>query len=136
MQQIQFTVTQTSHWAGMDDFLLVSPDGAHRIELRYAGEPPHGDSYHIVTIDERPFPGFAWGCFFSMSTCSRYAAFSWMSQLYERKTIVVDMAVCKYCVLTIYIYQVEIVWPLIIDAGTHVTTKKYMVESTQEWHGY
>ena len=60
MQQIQFSDEQTSHWAGMDDFLLISPDGEHRIALCYAGEPPHGDSYHNVAIDDRPFPGFAW----------------------------------------------------------------------------
>jgi len=89
--QVQFTTDGMSQPAGMGDFLLLSPDGTHQIEIIYEGEPPHGDSYHRVVIDGVVFPGYAWGCNFAFSQSSTLAVFSWMSKLLERRTVVVDL---------------------------------------------
>ena len=43
-ETLQFSEDGHARWAGMGDFVLVSPDQVHRVELIYAGEPPHGDS--------------------------------------------------------------------------------------------
>jgi hypothetical protein len=91
----------------MGDFLLCTPDGRHEIELLYAGEPPHGDSYHTIKIDGDTFPGFAWGCIFSISDDSRYLAFSWMATYIDRKTIVVDLESYSYFVLPKYVCDVK-----------------------------
>lgn len=58
---IHFTHDELVQWAGMGDYLLVTPDRNHQLELVYEGEPPHGDSYHNLKIDGRFFPGLAWG---------------------------------------------------------------------------
>ena len=47
---IRFVPDGQARWAGMGDFVPVSPDGTHRVELTYVGEPPHGDFYHRATI--------------------------------------------------------------------------------------
>lgn len=89
--RIHFSEDARTKWAGYGDFILVSPDGSHTVDLIYKGEPPHGDSYHTVAVDGCPLPGMAWGCLFGFSACSRYLAFSWMARRIERKTMVVDM---------------------------------------------
>lgn len=56
---IQFAVDHLCHWASMGDYVLIPPDRSYEITLGYEGEPPHGDSYHVVDIARRPFPGYA-----------------------------------------------------------------------------
>jgi hypothetical protein len=45
----------------MGDFELLTPNGEHRVQILYRGEPPHGDSYHKFFIDDVSLPGYAWG---------------------------------------------------------------------------
>lgn len=71
---IRFAPDGQARWVGMGDFVLVSPDGTHRIDLAYIGEPPHGDSYHRATIDGVAFPGEVWGCLFAFSTSGGLSA--------------------------------------------------------------
>lgn len=110
MKEMRFVAEGQAQWAGMGDYRLVSPDGKHQFEVVHAGEPPHGDSVHEVTVDGRAFPGYTWGCMFAISSCSGYAAFSWMATMCERRTIVVDMSEAKYAVLPEYIYDFVFRW--------------------------
>jgi len=40
----------TSLWAGMANYILVTADAKHEIELRYLGEPPHGDLRRVALL--------------------------------------------------------------------------------------
>ena len=135
MTDMRFEADGSARWAGMGDFRLISPDGNHTVEIRYAGEPPHGDSYHRVTIDERTFPGFAWGCMFAFSPCSRYTAFSWMAALYERKTVVVDIEHSRYTVLPRYIQDFVFRWPELLGVG-NPQGATCVVDASAHWHRY
>lgn len=97
---------------GMGDFELLTPDDEHRVQIWYRGEPPHGDSFHEIAIDDGPsLPGYAWGCNFACTDDGRYLSLSWMAQRIERKTAVIDMSDRKYLVLPIYIYDFTFCWP-------------------------
>ena len=135
-QRIQFTQDSLCQWAGMGDFLLVSPDGEHTLELRYEGEPPHGDSYHKARIDGRAYPGSVWGCMFAFSLCSRYLAFSAMPKRFERATAVVDLQTHRHFVLPAYIYQFKLCWPLVIGEGNLSSGQTYRFEGTEQWLAY
>ena len=136
IQELQFPADGSSVWAGMGDFQLVSPDGAHRLDLRYAGEPPHGDSYHSAAIDGRPFPGHVWGCQFAVTGDSHYLAFSWKPSGYERKTVVVDLLAQRYCVLPDYIYDYRFIWPVIHDSAKHDKGVSYHFTGEETWFTY
>lgn len=75
--RIQFTSGGTSRWAGMGDYVLVSPDKRHEVFLRYMGEPPDGDSFHEARIDgvKRRFSLWLQFCF---TGNSQLFAASWM----------------------------------------------------------
>ncbi len=133
---IQCTADGSSQPAGMDDFMLCSPDGVHRIEIIYAGEPPHGDSYHRVVIDGITFPGYAWGCNFAFSPSSNFAAFSWMAELFERRTVVVDVVGRKYFLLPEYIYNFRFPWPRIVGIGSLSSHKEYSFTGAEQWVAY
>lgn len=135
MEQIRFSADARAQWAGMGDYRLTSPDGHHQVEIPYAAEAPHGDSIHQVTIDGRALPGYAWGCMFAFSPCSRYAAFSWMSTLYERKTVVVDMDEAKYTVLPEYVYDFVLQWPELKGVGNE-SDKSYVFDGSESWRAY
>jgi hypothetical protein len=133
---IQFTDDGSSKWAGMGDYILVSPNQAHRIELIYAGEPPHGDSFHHGKINGTAFPGYLWGCMFAFSSCSRYAVFSWMLKLYDRQTVVVDIQTKRYFVLPEYLYDFNVHWPSIIGIGKLWSSKQYSFSGHEHWFSY
>ncbi|TXI96722.1 MAG: hypothetical protein E6Q34_00650 [Burkholderiaceae bacterium] len=133
---IQFTADGTSNWAGMRDYILISPNQLHRIVLTYKGEPPHGDSYHRGLIDGRIFPGYIWGCMFAFSACSRYVIFSWMTKLYARQTVVVDLKEKRYTCLREYIYDFTVAWPVITAKGQGVDGKQFVLEGSEIWLAY
>jgi hypothetical protein len=81
----------TGVWFGYDDFKIHSPDGKVVVLLSYAGEPPHGDSYHQILVNGTRVPGLAWAGTFAWSPCSRYFVVEWMKVKYERKIAVVDV---------------------------------------------
>ncbi|WJZ79339.1 hypothetical protein QEN71_41655 (plasmid) [Paraburkholderia sabiae] len=118
----------------MGDYVLMPPDRSYEITLQYEGEPPHGDSFHVVEIAGRPFPGYAWGSMFAISECSNFIAFSWMEQKFERLTTVVDVTHSRYFVLPRYIYHPRIEWPSILDA-TH-EQEGCAFEGTEIWTKY
>lgn len=123
-------------WAGMGNYRLVSPDAQHVVDLPYKGEPPHGDSYHQVLINRREFPGFAWGGLFASTSDSRYLAFSWMAQLFERKTVVVDLFEGKYFVLPEYIYKPKFEWPRILGNQEQDNGRSYTFTGNEVWAAY
>ncbi|MFM0191422.1 hypothetical protein PQR25_37080 [Paraburkholderia nemoris] len=129
--EIQFTVNSLCHWAGMGDYVLFPPDRSYEMTLRYEGEPPHGDSYHVVDIAGRRFPGYAWGCMFAMSECSNFIAFSWMEKKFERLTTVIDVRHSRYLVLPRYIYHPHIEWPSVLDATND--RERYAFDGTEAW---
>jgi hypothetical protein len=129
---LQFPNDGSALWAGMGNYFLISPDGEHRVHLAYAGEPPHGDSYHQGAIDGTSFPGHIWGCLFAFSKCSKYLAFSWMAKRFERKTVVVDLTRKKYAVLPEYIQEFAIEWPAIVGRGKDAP-RRYEFSGTEQW---
>jgi hypothetical protein len=136
-RKIQFTETELSHWAGMGDYVLISPDRSYEVTLQYEGEPPHGDSYHVATVAGRRFPGYAWGCTFSMSACSSFVAFSWMQKKFERLTVVIDVRLGRYFVLPQYIYYPSVKWPSILDAtASERDQQRYVFDGSENWRFY
>jgi hypothetical protein len=135
-QRIQFTEANLCQWAGMGDFLLVSPDGQHIVELIYEGEPPHGDSFHKVAIDGRAYPGYVWGCMFAFSSCSRYLALSAMPTKYERRTAIVDLHSKRHFILPEFIYQVSIRWPTVVGEKWSSESKSYKFDGNEQWLAY
>jgi hypothetical protein len=129
--QIQFTVDNFCHWAGMGDYVLTPPDRSYEVTLRYEGEPPHGDSFHVIDVAGRRFPGYAWSCMFSMSDCSSVIAFSWMERKFERLTTVIDVRHSRYFVLPQYIYHPRVEWPSILDATND--QQGYAFDGTEAW---
>lgn len=106
-----------SIFAGMGDFALLTPDGQHRIDLPYCGDPPHGDSFHTIILDCTSVPGYAWGCNFACSADSRFLCLSWMEMRYDRKTLVIDLVERRHFVLPCYINDFIVRWPHIEGAG-------------------
>lgn len=130
---VQFTADGSSKWAGMGDYILISPNQMHRIEIIYESEPPHGDSYHRGTIDGKIFPGFIWGRMFAFSSCSRYAIFSWMSKPIARQTVVVDLSEKRYSLLPEYIYDFTVSWPVITAKDQEVSGRQFTFEGNEKW---
>lgn len=133
MQRVEFSSKDRHKLLGMGDFLLISPDKEHEIELLYEGEPPHGDSYHLVAIDGNPYPGYAWGCMFGFSLCSRYFSFSAMPTKYERRTAVVDLSTKRHYLLPEYIYQFRLDWPVITGDGPISSGLIYKFDGRENW---
>ena len=136
MEEMKFAGDGRSRPAGMGDFRLVSPDGEHVVEIRYEGEPPHGDSYHRTTIDGRAFPGHAWGCQFAFSPCSRYVAFSWMPRRFDRRTVVADMREVRYAVPPEYIYDFSFTWPTLTGDGKLSAGQAFVFDGSESWEPY
>ncbi len=120
----------------MGDYELISPDGRIRVQSTYQGEPPHGDSYQALVIRGRKFPGYAWGCPFAFSPCSRYLAFSWMEEKYQRKTVVVDLELFKFTVLPRYVYDFTLIWPIltVVDHESEGTTVN--LDRSRKWQQF
>ncbi|RYG75159.1 MAG: hypothetical protein EON59_18505, partial [Alphaproteobacteria bacterium] len=106
----------------MADYILATADGKHEIELLYMGEPPHGDSFHALLADGRQLPGYVWGCNFAVSLCSRYLAASWMADLYERRTIVIDLEEHAFVALPVHIPDFMFRWPILDGSDIAATT--------------
>jgi hypothetical protein len=142
MERIQCAPDGGSVYAGYADSLVVSPNGAHAIELLYVGEPPRGDSFHSIGIDGRSLPGYAWGGSFVFSPCSRYVVFDWMAQRFERRTLVADMDAGRYFVLPHYIHRSGIAWPAItgfeLGSGIGEPTEplRYTFTGSEQWLDY
>ncbi|CAB3736091.1 hypothetical protein LMG24238_06194 [Paraburkholderia sediminicola] len=134
---IQFTVGAPCHWAGMGDYVLLSPDQSYKVSLRYVGEPPQGDSYHLIDIAGRRFPGYAWGSMFTISACSRFVAFSWMPEMFERLTVVADVRRRRYCVLPQYIYEPHFVGETVFGRTTRDGVGEgSRLDDLQAWHSF
>ena len=133
METIRFAADGSSRWAGMGDYRLVSPNGKHTLSVRYAGEPPHGDSFHELLVDGRKFPGWVWGDYFAFSETSRYFVASWMAQKYERRTIVIDLDRREYCQLPSYLTgKLSVRWPL-LSAEQQGAATHHLVAGQETW---
>ena len=121
---------------GMGDFELLTPNGEHRVQILYRGEPPHGDSYHEVFIDGVSLPGYAWGCNFACTRDCRYLAFSWMARRIERITAVVDMADRRYVLLPAYIYDFAFRWPRLEGVGKSSVGLSFEFAGNEHWVSY
>ncbi len=136
MEDLVFSSDGKSKWAGMGDYRLISPNRRLSLELKYESEPPHGDSYHRLIIEGKTFPGFIWGCMFAFSSDSRHLVCSWMSRLFERRTVVIDLRDSRYFVLPGYIYDFVIEWPNINDLGNEDSSKSYVFSGHENWIKY
>lgn len=132
----QLPADGSSIWAGMGDYLLVSPDQKHHIKLIYEFEPPHGDSVHSLFVDDRRFAGEAWGCNFAFSACSRYVVFSGMHKRLQRITIVIDVEKSCYFDLPDYIHDFKVTWPSITEVTESPYKRRYTINGNELWQQY
>ncbi|BET11586.1 hypothetical protein THI4931_26280 [Pandoraea sputorum] len=132
--KVQFAANSLCHWAGMADYVLIPPDRSYEITLRYAGEPPNGDSYLVIDIAGRRFPGHAWGSMFALSECSNFIAFSWMRDKFERLTAIIDVRNSRYFVLPRYVYHPCFEWPSVLDAKG--VQDGYTFNGSENWLDY
>lgn len=131
-ERMTFPPDGTSRWAGMADLVLVSPGGGHEVTLVYEGEPPHGDSYHRAEIDGAPLPGWVWAGNVAFAPDGTHLACGWMAERVERRTIVIDMAGRRYCVLPRYLGDFAFRWPALIGCGS-ATGLEYRFEGGERW---
>jgi hypothetical protein len=124
----------SSAWAGHRSLLFPSPDGKHEVRATYAGEPPHGDSYHDVAVDGVAFPGHAWGGGFAWSPCSRWFVCGWMAARWERKTIVIDVESQRFFVLPRHLPDFRVHPPVI--APRSGDGERYVFTGQERWTGY
>ncbi|WP_240435347.1 hypothetical protein [Ralstonia solanacearum] len=129
----QLPADGSSRWAGMADVELVMPNGHRPIRLRYAGEPPHGDSYHSIWIDGVRAPGYACGCQFACTMDSRFLAMSWMEKLLDRRTTVFDLADRRYFVLPFYMYDFRFRWPRLESVEASSEGRSYQFDGAEVW---
>jgi hypothetical protein len=135
MEVIRFQDDGASRWLGTQDFHVISPDGNHKLTMRYAGEPPHGDSYHELTADERTVPGWFWGNDVAFGK-SRYFIGSWMAAKFERKTAIVDLELQEICEIPTYLPgKLAVRWPVITSTFQGQTTT-YVVTGREEWRAF
>jgi hypothetical protein len=133
MENIYMPSDGTPIWFGYGHGLLFSPNSLNKITLKYIGEPPHGDSYHTILINEHKFPGYAWGCMFSFSQDSRYFSLSWMEKLFDRKTIIIDCENMSYTVLEEYFWGITFSWPSVLSYSEKQGGLKYVFTGNEEW---
>lgn len=136
MEALKLPGDGSCKWAGMGDYQLISPNESIAATITYAGEPPHGDSYHSLSINGKKFPGYVWGCLFAFSSDSRYLVCSWMEKLTERKTVVIDCVSQNYFVLPEYIYKFSINWPKIVGIDGKWDGLGYEFTGNEAWSSY
>ncbi|TDQ08799.1 hypothetical protein [Pedobacter metabolipauper] len=121
-----------SHWMGMDDYEIILTESGHAIELKYLGEPPHGDSYHSLNVDGLQLEGFFWGCNFIFPDQQKYMVCSWMEKLYERKTIVVNLSAKSTYLMSDYWYDYKVNGDvLIFENNNFGTTTRLEIKNIQ-----
>jgi len=96
------------HWFGQISFKINLMMSNHTVKLIYVGEPPHGDSYNELYIDDKKMDGYVWGCNFIFPFSQQYIICSWMEDKIERQTIIIDIASLKYIVMDEYWYNYEV----------------------------
>lgn len=94
-----------SVWLGMNDYTIDLKLSGHNIVLEYVSEPPHGDSYHRMFIDGVLMRGYVWGCNFLFPLGQEFIVCSWMSKLYERKTVLINIPEKMFYTLEKYWYN-------------------------------
>ncbi len=90
----------------------------HDIELKYAGEPPHGDIYYDMYIDGKRIAGYIWAWTIAFPFKQKYIICKWMSKLYERKMIIIDIERLKY-------FEINGHWTIIEVTENEVTFSGY-----------
>ncbi|TDG35613.1 hypothetical protein EZJ43_13415 [Pedobacter changchengzhani] len=102
MVKIEINNDFDTHFFAMEDFELSLKLADAVVKIIYISEPPHGDSYHHLFIDDRKFPGYVWGCHFLFPYHQKYMICSWMKDLYDRKTVIIDIKTSEYKILKKY----------------------------------
>ena len=105
MEKIKIENDTQTYWLGMSDYEINLPMIHKIIRLAYISEPPHGDSYHKLFIDETEFPGYVWGCNFLFPYQQKYMVCSWMEKICERKTAIINLENMKYFILPKYCHE-------------------------------
>lgn len=102
MKKIILDDDSQTHWFGMSNYEINLILINKIIKIIYVSEPPFGDSYHKLYIDDVEFNGFVWGCEFLFPFKQEYIICSWMKELYERKTIIINLTDLNYYIFPIY----------------------------------
>lgn len=123
-----------SHWLGMQDFTVNLKLSGITISLSYVGEPPFGDSYHSLSIDGLPVSGYIWGCNFIFPDQQQFMVCSWMEQLYERKTVIIELSTLKLFVTDRYWYDYKVEGEFLVLGNDDFKTQKLI--KIDELHSY
>lgn len=78
MREIEFKDGSRSDYWGYGDFYLYSKLSKTKILLPYKSEPPHGDSYHQLIINEKTIRGYIWCGYLLWSKCGNYFTCDWL----------------------------------------------------------
>ena len=123
-----------SYWLGQIDYKIELSQSKTVLELKYIGEPPHGDSYHKLLINSKQVDGYFWGCNFIFPEKQRYVLCSWMKILFERKTILIDINNMRYSILAQYWYDYKIDNNVIIMGNDKFAeTKALFINEIKDW---
>lgn len=90
------------HWFGMGDYEIILALSNKNIKIIYVSEPPFGDSYHKIYINDVEFDGYVWGCGFLFPFNQEYLVCSWMKELYDRKTIIINIINLNCYIFPVY----------------------------------
>lgn len=108
MTEIEVFSDQERFFFAMDDFKINLHLSNKVLFLKYVSEPPFGDSYHKLSIDGEDYEGYVWGCNFIFPFANHFLICSYMSELYERKTIIIDLLTKKNHILSKYYHSFEV----------------------------
>ncbi len=102
LKKIYLNDDSQCHWYGMADYEIQLALLGKVLKIMYVSEPPFGDSYHKLHIGDTEFGGFVWGCHFLFPFNQQYLICFWMAELYERKTIIINLLNLDYYLLPVY----------------------------------
>jgi hypothetical protein len=117
---------EQSYYLGMDDYHIILKESGHILQLKYIDEPRFGDSYHSLTVDGILLEGFFWGCLFIFIDNQQYMVCSWMAELYDRKTLIVDLETKGTFLIKGYWYDYKMEGDLLILGNDNFATSTAM----------
>jgi hypothetical protein len=148
MDKITFDTTGRSLvWWGYADYYFDTPNGGPRVLLSYAGEPPHGDSYHKLTIGAKTIRGFVWSSEIQWSQCRNYFTCDWLEGMggyvgangfvltqVLRATIVVSPSLAQYRIVLKPSYAE--LKKLLQDSGDRAFWDVLLRENSAQWESF
>lgn len=98
-------------YIGYGNVHVSSPNKNHKVTWTYASELPHGDSINLVSLDDKPFPGYYWGRGHAWSPSSDYFTLERRAEV--TSLYVVRVSDCKWTKVAERTSTVSFVYPLL-----------------------